>query len=122
VRTVANYINPANRTFRVEVAVKDKEGRIRPNLNAKVQLNDYSAKAAILIPQSVISENAEGKEYVYVMRGRDGDKATAERAYVTLGLSQGDRVEVTTGLKAGDEIVIEGARAIREGQKVRILG
>lgn len=120
IRSVGSYINPANRTFKVEVALSEKDPSIKPNLNARVRLNDYSSAKAVLIPQSVINEDAEGKEYVYVMKEKKGTVARAERAFVELGRTNGDRVEVLSGLQADDEIVIEGARAIREGQKVEI--
>jgi membrane fusion protein (multidrug efflux system) len=120
IRSVGSFINPANRTFKVQIPLLDNDASIRPNLNTKVRLNDYSNPAAVLIPQSVINEDAEGKEYVYIMRDRQGNEARAERAFVELGKQNGDRVEVSAGLSQGDEIVIEGARAIRNGQIVKI--
>lgn len=64
VRQTGNFINPANRSFSVEIPVPNKEGKIKPNLTAKVNLNDYTNEEAILIPSSIISENAEGDQYV----------------------------------------------------------
>lgn len=121
VRSVGSYINPANRTFKIEVAVPNKDGLIKPNLTAKVKVNDYSNDAAILIPQSVISEDAHGKEYVYVVENKDSkNRAVAKRVYVEVGKTQGDSVEIESGLAAGAELVVEGARAIRDGRRVQI--
>ena len=127
VRETSHYISPTNRTFRIEVGVPNKDGRIKPNLTARLHINDYSSKGAILIPQSVISENADGQQYVYVARkdsladpGSISD-AVAYRSIIKTGKTQGDNVEVTEGIKPGDEIIKEGARSVKEGQEVQIL-
>ena len=121
VRQASNYINPSNRAFEIEVAVPNKEGLIRPNLTARVSINDYTNNKALLIPQSIISENAEGDQYVYVVGNPNKDSiAEAHRVKITTGKTQGDVVEVLEGLKAGDDVVSEGARRVQEGQKVKI--
>ncbi|OED39025.1 efflux transporter periplasmic adaptor subunit, partial [Flavobacteriaceae bacterium (ex Bugula neritina AB1)] len=84
VRQVGNYINPNNRSFTIEVAVPNKEGIIKPNLTAKVKINDYTSEKAILIPQSIISENSEGDQYTYVTSGKNTENiAQAKRVIVT---------------------------------------
>ena len=122
VRQVSNYINPTNRSFKIEVAVPNHKGLIKPNLTAKVQINDYTSERAILIPQSIISENAEGEQYVYKVGEIKGDSvATAHKAIIKTGKTQGDYVEVIEGLANGDVVIQEGARRVQEGQKVKIL-
>ncbi|KAG1652316.1 Cobalt-zinc-cadmium resistance protein CzcB [Nymphon striatum] len=66
IRQTGNFINPSNRAFSVEIPVPNKKGNIKPNLSARVSLNDYSSDNAILVPQGIISENADGEQYVYV--------------------------------------------------------
>ena len=67
IRQAGNFINPANRTFKIEVAIPNKDKSIKPNLTAKLKINDYTNEKAILIPQSIISENAEGEQYIYII-------------------------------------------------------
>lgn len=122
VRQTANFIDPANRTFNVEVAVANQNGRIKPNLTAKVQINDYTSENAILIPQSIISENAEGEQYVYLATQVDQNNvATASKKIIKTGKSQGDNIEVLSGIQAGQQVITEGARSVRDGQKIKIL-
>jgi multidrug efflux pump subunit AcrA (membrane-fusion protein) len=40
---------------------------------------------------------------------------------IETGLTQGDFIEVTKGLETGDEIILEGARSVNDGQKVKII-
>ncbi|EDM45594.1 cation efflux system protein/acriflavin resistance protein B family [unidentified eubacterium SCB49] len=116
-----DFINPDNRTFSVEIDVPNKDKSIKPNLTARLKVNDYTSEKAILVPQSIISENAEGEQYVYVLTERNDNKAKAKRAYVTTGKPQGDNIEILEGLKAGDEIIMEGARSVKDGQTVKII-
>ena len=122
IRQVGNYINPANRTFKVEIDIPNKEKNIKPNLTAKLKINDYINPKALLIPQSVISENANGQQYVYVIRTKkNSDKTVAEKVIIKTGKTQGDVIEVLNGLISGDEIIKEGARSVSDGQIVKVL-
>jgi len=121
IRQAGNFINPANRTFKVEIAVPNKDKSIKPNLTAKLKINDYTNKNALLIPQSIISENAKGQQYVYIVKNKNDGYATAERVIIKTGKTQGDIIEVLKGLEKGVEIIEEGARNVKDGQSVQIL-
>ncbi|WP_281541999.1 efflux RND transporter periplasmic adaptor subunit [Maribacter aestuarii] len=121
IRQTGNFINPSNRAFTVEVAVPNKNGNIKPNLTAKVSLNDYTSENAILVPQSIISENADGQQYLYVAKNIEDDKALASRQIITTGRTQGNMVEILSGVSEGDVLIKEGARSVKEGQNVKIL-
>ncbi len=122
IRQASNYINPANRTFKIEIAVPNKDGDIKPNLTARLKINDYTNTSAMLIPQSIISENAEGDQYIYLVNNKNTDnEATAQRMVITTGKTQGDVIEVLSGLSDNVEIINEGARSVQDGQLVKIL-
>ncbi len=122
IRQVGNYINPNNRSFVVEIAVPSNGGTVKPNLTAKVKINDYTSEKAILLPQSIISENAEGDQYMYVTSDKNTENiAQAKRVIITTGKTQGDLIEITEGIQNGDAIISEGARSVKDGQKVKIL-
>lgn len=121
IRQIGNFINPGNRAFSVEIPVPNKKGNIKPNLSARVSLNDYSNENALLVPQGIISENAEGEQYVYVAEDIDGDKAVAKRRIIKTGKTQRSLVEALSGINAGDVLIKEGARTVKEGQNVQIL-
>ncbi|WP_283642826.1 efflux RND transporter periplasmic adaptor subunit [Croceibacter atlanticus] len=118
VRQASNYISPTNRTFRIEVAVPNKDKSIKPNLTARLKINDYTSEKALLIPLSVISENADGEQYVYIAEGED--TPVAKRQIIETGRSQGQNIEVLSGLSNGDFVIKEGARTVKEGQELQI--
>jgi len=121
VRQAGNFINPANRTFKVEVAIPNKDKTVKPNLTAKLKINDYTNEKAILIPQSIISENAEGEQYVYTATSKNDSIATVNRVIIKTGKTNGDNIEVLEGLENGIQIIAEGARSVKDGQEVKIL-
>jgi len=122
IRQVGHYINPGNRTFKVEVSIPNKEKNIKPNLTAKLNINDYTNEKALLIPQSIISENASGQQYIYVINNKnDNNEAVAEKIVIETGLTQGDVIEVLKGIEHGAEIIQEGARSVNNGQTVKII-
>ncbi|WGD33506.1 efflux RND transporter periplasmic adaptor subunit [Olleya sp. YS] len=120
VRQTGNFINPANRTFKIEIAVPNKDKSIKPNLTARLKINDYTNEEAILIPQSVISENANGEQYIYILKDKKEDKAVAEQIIIETGKTQGDNIEIISGLKPDMEIIKEGARSVKDEQTVKI--
>jgi len=121
IRQAGSYINPANRTFKIEVAVPNKDKSIKPNLTAKLKINDYSNSKAFLIPQSIISENAEGQQFIYVVKDRNEKLGVSQRVIIKTGKTQGDVIEVLEGVEDGTEIIQEGARSVKDGQTVEII-
>ncbi|HET8736903.1 MAG TPA: efflux RND transporter periplasmic adaptor subunit [Pricia sp.] len=121
IRETSNFIKPSNRSFSVEIPVPNKSGMIKPNLAVKVSLNDYTSEGAILIPSGIITENADGEQYVYLAKNPNEDnEATAHRTIITTGKTQGAQIEVLSGIEKGSQVIKEGARTVKDGQKVKI--
>lgn len=116
-----SYINPNNRTYKAEINVPNKDKMIKPNLTARLKINDYTNEKAILIPQSIISENANGEQYIYILNDIEGAKAVAKRVIIKTGKKQGDVIEVLEGIENGNQIIQEGARSVKDGQSVKII-
>jgi RND family efflux transporter MFP subunit len=121
IRQVGNFINPNNRSFKIEIGVPNSNGQIKPNLTARLKLNDYTNLKAILIPQSIISENAKGAQFIYIVTDKKDQKAIAKRLIIETGKTQGDLIEVVKHLTSDAEIIIEGARSVNNGQVVKVI-
>ena len=120
VRQTGNFIQPNNRTFRVEAPIKNPTGMIKPNLNARISIVDYSNPEALMIPFRVIRENAKGDSFVFILTGQEQDNEyITEQRFVTLGMSKNELVEITKGLNTEDLIVDEGVSLLVTGQKVK---
>ena len=120
VSQVGNNINPNNRTFRIEVAVPNEEGMIKPNQIATIKLNDYTSETAMVIPENSIQKNAMGESLVYLYEpNSNSSTGTAKKAVVEVGYTYNDSIEVVNGLNGGDILITEGSKNLREGQEVR---
>ena len=122
VNQTGNFINPSNRTFRIEVPVENFDNRIKQNLDAKIKINIYKKDDAIVIPLRIVREVALGKNFVYVMSedNKEGVYLTSKQ-FITLGNKSEDKVEVTEGLALGDIVVLEGAYSVEDSQRVKLI-
>ena len=122
VNQTGNFINPSNRTFRIEVPVENFDNRIKQNLDAKIKINIYKKDDAIVIPLRIVREDALGKNFVYVMSedNKEGVYLTSKQ-FITLGNKSEDKVEVTEGLALGDLVVLEGAYSVEDSQRVKLI-
>jgi len=120
VRNVGNYINPNNRTFEIEIDVPNKDKTIKPNLIAKLEINDYSQTNAKLIPANVIQENSKGEKYVFIVSEVKGDEAKVSRKQVETGKKYEGLIEILSGLEDGQTIVKDGALTLKDGALVKI--
>jgi len=122
IKQVGQYINQANRTFKIEIAVPNLDGMIKPNLTGRIKISDYTKENALVVPLSVISENGNSEQFVYTIKKSEGeDKGVAERRVITTGLIQDGKIEVLSGLEPNAEIITEGARNVRAGQAVQVI-
>jgi membrane fusion protein, multidrug efflux system len=118
VRQVASNINPNNRSFGIEINVPNDEKLLRPNQVAKLKIVDYTNNEAIIVPSSVILQDASGDQYVYVVTDATDKSGIAKKTPVKTGKTSNNMTEVTSGLSGGEIVVTEGANTVSEGMKV----
>lgn len=120
VRLIGNYINPANRTFNVQIPVANEGGIVKPNLLAQVKIADYINPNSLQIPSQYIYEDAAHRTYVFVASNVNGENAVAKRVFVQQGEKSENSIEITTGLNKGDIVLTDGSKNLSDGQKVKI--
>lgn len=120
IRQTGNFINPNNRSFRVETFLPNRDEMIIPNLTCKLKINDYNNPEALMVPLRVIREDASGKKYIFKLKS-DGKKQVylTEQVFIQLGKKGLDKIEVLDGIQAGDLIVDEGAIIVENNQRVK---
>ena len=117
-----NFINPNNRTFRVEAPVENQDKRIKQNLNARIKIKNYSNLKALVVPLRVIREDASGKPFIYKLVTTDKkDVFLTVKSFVEIGANNDEEIEINKGLSIGDIIVLEGANNVEDNQRVRVI-
>ena len=118
VRQVANFINPSNRSFGIEVSVPNPDNLLRPNQVAKLKIIDYTVTNAIIVPTNVVQEDGEHNKFVFIATNISGKKGVAKKVLVKVGKSSDNVTEILSGLTANYVIVTEGANTIADGMKL----
>jgi len=119
VNFVSQYINPANRSFKIRVDVENAQGVLKPNALTQLRLRDYRSDSALVVPADAILKDLEGT-YIYVLtRGKEGGYIARKRR-VTRGRSYANKSEITQGLQAQDKVIVTGYNQVSDGDPVRV--
>ena len=120
VRLTSNFINPANRTFTIQVPIANQGGIIKPNLLAKVKIENYFNPNAIVVPSQYIYEDAAYKSFVFVAKNVNGNQGVAKKVFITKGEKSENSIEIKSGLNKGDILITDGSKTLIDGQKIKI--
>lgn len=118
VSSVSYVINPANRTFQLDVKVNDFVDNLKPNQFARLTLVDYENENAIVVPSDIVQQDNIGN-FIYVVKS-DKNQKMAEKVRVERGKTYNGNTEILKGIKAGDVIISEGYREAVNGIAVRL--
>jgi RND family efflux transporter MFP subunit len=120
IRQTGSFINPNNRSFRVEAPLANSDKMIKPNLSCRLKIKDYSNPKALMIPQNIIKENANGEKYIFKLKpGKKEGVYTTEKVLIKLGKKSMNKIEVIEGIKTGALILDKGALIVEDKQRVR---
>jgi RND family efflux transporter MFP subunit len=112
---VATTVDPLSRTFTIEAPLPSDKA-LKPNMLARVKINDQTQSQAIVINENLIQDTENGK-LVYVAVN-EGGKKIAKAKTIKTGQSYGGKIEVTQGLQSGDQIVTAGYQDLTDGQPI----
>ena len=109
-------IDPATRTFNVEVIVSNNYSTLRPGMFARVKIN-FGENDSVVIPDvAVVKQQGSGERFVYVLNA-DG---TVTYQKIELGRRMGTEYEVLSGLVDGATVVTGGQIRLKDGIKVTV--
>lgn len=119
IQLIGRTIDPSNRTFRIEIPLRNDAAKLKPNLLAEVLLRDFAEEDVIVVPLDRVQQEVGGNRYVMV--ATEGDRGMiAQKVYVTTGAAYDNRVVITEGLTGGERLIQEGARGLTDQQPIEI--
>ena len=119
IKRMGNFINPNNRTFKMVVDVTNNNGNLKPNLLAEIDVIDFTADSAVVVPSNLLLQGSGGKNYVFVATNNNGVVEAVKKA-VEIKMSFKQESLIASGIKANDNIISKGARSIKDGETVEI--
>ena len=115
----SNVINKKNRTFRVEVLLKNTNHDLKPNMMTVVSFEEARVKNSISIPNKAVQKDMRGY-FVYKVKTSDkGDEVIKQ--YVKTGLSNNLFMLIENGVLSGEKIIVDGYNQVSDGSYVDIV-
>jgi RND family efflux transporter MFP subunit len=113
VTAVGKIINPDNRTFKIEVYLPKME-MVKPNMISVLNIQDYSADDAVVIPSYLILKDNRGS-YVFIV-----EEGVAHKKYVERGMTYDGETEILEGLDGSEVLIDKGFREVGDNFSVDI--
>ncbi len=109
-------INPATRSFDVEIKVNNPGDQLRPGMFARVNIN-LKDEAAVLAPAiAVVKQEGTNNRHVFLY-----NQGKAIKARVKTGDRFDDRVElISENVRKGDMLIVAGQANLMDGDPVEI--
>lgn len=117
VKAITQSINSNNRTFRVLASIDNKDGLLKPNLLAKIKINNSNVTKAIAIPSNLVQKSTKGY-FVYTV---NDSTLKVEEKIVETGDSYEGKILIKSGLSVNELIINEGYRNVLAGDEVEII-
>ncbi|MDR1556152.1 MAG: efflux RND transporter periplasmic adaptor subunit [Tannerellaceae bacterium] len=111
-------IDPASRTFAVELRITNNDERVRPGMFARVTMSFGSLQHVVAPDLSIVKQAGSGDRYIYVYKAAN---QTVSYQKVELGRRLGNRYEILSGVEDGDQVVITGQSRLTNGEEVEIV-
>ncbi len=116
IRKIYPTVDPATRTFTVEVVVDNSNSTLRPGMFARATVQ-FGVNNSVVIPDvAVVKQQGSGERFVYVLNA-DG---TVTYSKVVLGRRMGAEYEVLEGIADGAKVVTGGQIRLKDGIKVTV--
>ena len=117
---ISEVAEPAARTTRVEIAVPNRDRKLRSGQIVAVRLRRQKLKNVIMVPLDAVIPLEEGY-MVYVVD--DGEARPIRTIEIDISSIKGKRIRVTAGLTGGERLILSpGNRRCGPRQAVRVLG
>ena len=114
--SVSPTVDPATRTFTVEVEVTDPRSELRSGMYASVAFQVERADDALIVPAAAICTRG-GARGAFVVDGN-----VARFRALSTGIEDGPSVQVLDGLVGGERVVVDGNAFLEDGQRVSVGG
>jgi RND family efflux transporter MFP subunit len=116
VMRIVPLLDPSTRNGQVEIEIPNRNGMLKGEMFARIELNLGSERETTLLPRDALVYRGD-QPGVYLI-----EKDAAKFLPVETGLTQEDKVEVVSGLKVGDVVITRGSNLIKDGDRVRVSG
>jgi membrane fusion protein (multidrug efflux system) len=116
---VGKVINKQSRTVEIQLKIKNRNNKLKPNLLAQLRILDYYNPNAIVVPAFLVREDIQGY-YLYLAR-QENNQLVARKQYVKAGKTAQNKMEILEGLSANDQIIVKGYNNVVDGTVLNVV-
>jgi membrane fusion protein (multidrug efflux system) len=116
---VGATVDTESRTFPIEIAVRNSQGIIKPQMVANVVVTRREVADAIVVPQDALVRVEQGY-VVFVAESRQGGDVAAVRP-VELGPARRNLVVLASGVDEGERLIVVGQKSVADGDRVSVV-
>lgn len=109
-------LDPATRTFRIEVRVDNSDLVLRPGMFIKADIVVEQRADIIVIPKELVLSR-QNRNVVFVE-----EEGRAQQRFIETGLADDVMVEVVDGLSEGERLITSNFETLRSRTQVRVTG
>ncbi len=113
ITNIALAADPTSKAYPIKVQIDNAQHILKPGMFAEVQIKG-DQQETLLVPREAVGKTGD-KDTVWVI---NKDKATSRE--VTVGTSDGKKIQILKGLKEGEQVVVSGQNLLQENAKVEI--
>jgi RND family efflux transporter MFP subunit len=108
-------IDPASRTFGIEVTIPNGNGELRPGMFSRSTIIFGKSEGVMVEDVAVQRQAGTNERYLFV-----AEHGRAVRRIVTVGRQIGDRINILSGVEAGEEVIVAGLSQLMDGSEIEI--
>ena len=115
-----NYIDPVNRTFRIQIAINNNT-LLLPNQFVKVNVTDFERDNALVINSDAILQDTDNNNYIFkLIPSKEIGVFEVEKVEIQIVKKFEGTACIEGDLNENDLIVIQGAKGITEEDQVKL--
>ena len=112
---VGQTISTNNRTFPVEALLDNPQGKIKPELSAKLLIEREQFDSVIVVPAETVTETDLGSALFIEKDGK------AEMRIVDIISRSENEIAIRSGIKEGENLITVGFQNLINGEKVTVI-
>jgi membrane fusion protein (multidrug efflux system) len=123
ITAVNSVVDQATRNVQVQATLANPDGRLRPGMFVRAEVDLGTSRPVVSLPASAISYAPYG-DSVFIVEDVKGPKGESYRGvrqqFVKVAGARGDQVAVASGVEAGESVVTSGVFKLRNGAAVKV--
>lgn len=116
VALISPALDPGSTTVEIWLRIDNRNSRLKVGTPVHASIVGRQVAQALTVPSSALLTAQDGSRSVMVI-GADG---AAHSKPVSVGITDGGRVQITSGLTTADTVITSGNYALEDGTKVKV--